>query len=49
MAVKQEKVYEKLSQHVGEDVIPIVKYLKDKKNISEFQIAEKVKYEVNQT
>jgi transcription initiation factor TFIIE subunit alpha len=33
----------------GEDVIPLVDYLKDKKNISEFKIAEVIKREVNVT
>ncbi|MBI5391302.1 hypothetical protein HZB02_07490 [Candidatus Woesearchaeota archaeon] len=34
---------------VGEDVIPLIDYLKDKKNISEFQIAQSLKTEVNYT
>lgn len=34
---------------VGEDVLPLVDYLKDRKNISEFKIAEKLGTEVNQT
>jgi len=33
----------------GEDVVTLVDYLKDKKNISEFKIAEKIKKEVNET
>ena len=32
---------------VGEDVVPVVQYLKDKKNISEFKIAEDIRTEVN--
>lgn len=32
---------------VGEDVVPIVEYLKDKENISEFEIAENLELEVN--
>ena len=40
---------EVVTQVVGEDVMPLVKYLKGKKNISEFTIAEDVDLEVNET
>ena len=33
----------------GEDVLPIVYFLKNKKNISEFKIAEVIKKEINKT
>ena len=33
----------------GEDVLPIVEFLKNKKNISEFKIAEVIKKEINTT
>jgi len=33
----------------GEDVLPIVHFLKNKKNISEFKIAEAIKKEINAT
>jgi len=33
----------------GEDVLPIVSFLKNKKNISEFKIAEVIKKEINTT
>ncbi len=33
----------------GEDVLPIVYFLKNKKNISEFKIAEAIKKEINKT
>lgn len=33
----------------GEDTIPLVRYLKNKKNVSEFKIAEAVKREINET
>ncbi len=33
----------------GEDVLPIVHFLKNKKNISEFKIAEVIKKEINAT
>ena len=32
---------------IGQDAVPIVQYLKGKKNISEFKIAESIKSEVN--
>ncbi|MDP7180383.1 MAG: hypothetical protein QF824_03885 [Candidatus Woesearchaeota archaeon] len=38
-----------VSEVAGEEVIPLVKYLKDKKNISEFKIAQVLKSEVNAT
>jgi transcription initiation factor TFIIE subunit alpha len=34
---------------VGEDVVPLVVYLQDRKNISEFKIAETINMEVNAT
>jgi len=40
-------IKEVVSEIVGEDAIPLVAYLKDKKNISEFKIAECLKQEVN--
>ena len=33
----------------GEDVLPLVKFLGNKKNISEFKIADSIKKEINQT
>lgn len=49
MKLTNQLMYSAISQTVGEDVIPVVKYLKDRKNISEFKIAEKVNQEVNMT
>lgn len=49
MRLTNDKIYEAISNEVGDDVIPLVKYLKDRKNISEFKIAEKINQEVNQT
>ena len=44
------KIIENVVKEVaGEDVVLLVEYLKDKKNISEFKIAEKIKREVNET
>ena len=42
-------IYDAISELVGEDVIPVVKYLRNRKNISEFKIAENTKFEVNTT
>ena len=49
MRVTSKVIDQVVSEVAGEDVTPLVKYLKDKKNISEFKIAEKIKKEVNQT
>lgn len=49
MRLTNDKIYNTISHIVGDDVIPLVKYLKDRKNISEFKIAEKINQEVNQT
>ncbi|MBI3050876.1 hypothetical protein HYY74_00280 [Candidatus Woesearchaeota archaeon] len=38
---------ETISELVGEEVIPVVQYLRDKKNVSEFKIAEDTEMEVN--
>ncbi len=38
-----------VTEVAGDEVIPLVKYLKNKKNISEFKIAQVLKAEVNAT
>ncbi|GAF73174.1 unnamed protein product [marine sediment metagenome] len=38
-----------IAEVAGEDVIPLVRYLKDKKNISEFKIADAIDKEINET
>ena len=38
-----------IAEVAGEDVLPIVHFLKNKKNISEFKIAEAIKKEINKT
>jgi len=38
-----------ISEIAGEDVVPLVLYLKNKKNISEFKLAESIGKEVNPT
>ena len=40
-------IQDTVTQVVGEDVMPVVEYLKEKKNISEFKVAEALNYEVN--
>ncbi len=48
MRVTAKRIREVVTQAVGEDVMPLVQYLKGKKNISEFTIAEDIDIEVNQ-
>lgn len=44
------KVIEEVVQEVaGDDVVPLVNILKNKKNISEFKLAEDIKQEINTT
>ena len=40
-------VHDVITQVVGDDVMPVVEYLKEKRNISEFRIAEALNMEVN--
>jgi transcription initiation factor TFIIE subunit alpha len=47
MKITKKLKEETVSELVGEDVLPIMNHLIDKENISEFMIAEKLKYEVN--
>lgn len=47
MRITKKLIYDTICQVVGDDVIPVVEYLKDKKNISEFKIAEALNEEVN--
>lgn len=49
MVMAQAALFDTVAELVGEDVIPVVKYLRGRKNISEFKIAEKVELEVNMT
>jgi transcription initiation factor TFIIE subunit alpha len=44
------KIVEEVVQEVaGEDVIPLVNILKNRKNVSEFKLAEDIKQEINTT
>jgi transcription initiation factor TFIIE subunit alpha len=38
-----------VSEVAGEDVLPLVRVLKNKKNVSEFKLADSIKREVNET
>ena len=44
-----KEMEETVAELVGQDVLPVMEYLKNKENISEFEIADKLNLEVNQT
>ena len=48
MKITNTKVYEIVKEIVGEDSVKVVEFLKDKKNISDFKIAEKVKADIHE-
>lgn len=49
MKLSNKLVEEVVTEVAGEDVLPLVKLLKNKKNVSEFKLAEALKLEVNAT
>ncbi len=49
MKLSNKIVEDVVSEVAGEDVIPLVKALKNKKNVSEFKLADSLKQEVNKT
>lgn len=49
MKITPKLIQNIVEEVVGADALPIIQFLKDKKNISEFKIAEKLKLEVNIT
>ncbi len=49
MAVTEKLIEKVITEVAGPDVVPLVKTLKNKKNVSEFELAEKMKEEVNAT
>jgi len=49
MKLSNKVIEEVISEVAGEDVIPLVKALKNKKNVSEFSLAEKIGEEINIT
>jgi transcription initiation factor TFIIE subunit alpha len=49
MKLTKKEIDNIISQVAGEDVLPLVKALKNRKNVSEFKLAEKIKKEINRT
>ncbi len=49
MKLPNKAIDEVIAQIAGEDVLPLVQALKNKKNVSEFKLAEKIKQEINIT
>lgn len=47
MKLSDQLIEQVVGESVGEDAIPVIRALKNRKNISEFKIAEEVKLEVN--
>jgi len=47
--VSQKLIEDVVSEVAGEDVLPLVRVLKNKKNVSEFSLAEKIDTEINVT
>lgn len=48
MKITNNKIFETIKEVVGEDTVPVVEFLKDKKNISDFKIAEKVDKDIHE-
>jgi len=48
MKLTNTKVYDAVKEVIGEDSLKIIEYLKDKKNISDFKIAEKVDRDIHE-
>ena len=49
MKLSTDLINNTVAQVAGEEVIPLVKALKNKKNVSEFKLAEQIKIEINLT
>lgn len=49
MKLSNKAVEEVIAQIAGDDVLPLVQAIKNKKNVSEFKLAEKIKQEINIT
>lgn len=49
MRLSNKMIEATISEVAGEDVLSIVHFLKNKKNISEFKIADAIKKEINET
>jgi len=48
MRITNSKIYETVKEIVGEDSLKVVEFLKDKKNISDFKIAEKTDSDIHE-
>ena len=48
MKITNTKIFDTVKEVVGEDSLKVVEFLKDKKNISDFKIAEKVKADIHE-
>ena len=49
MRLSNKLIEETIGEVAGSDVIPLVMYLKNKKNVSEFKLAEHLTQEINTT
>ena len=49
MKLSNKKIDEIITRVVGEDALPLVHMLKNKKNVSEFKIAESIERQINET
>ena len=48
MKITNTKVQDTVKEVIGEDSMKIIDYLKDKKNVSDFKIAEKVDRDIHE-
>jgi len=48
MKITNTKIFDTVKEVVGEDSLKVVEFLKDKKNISDFKIAEKVNTDIHE-
>ena len=48
MKLTNQRIYDTVKEVVGEDTVDIVKYLQNKKNISDFKIAEDVERDIHE-
>ena len=49
MVLTNKKIYGLINEIAGEQAVPIIEYLKNRKNVSEFIIADKVKLDMQTT
>jgi len=49
MVLTNKKIYGLIHEIAGEQAVPIIEYLKNRKNVSEFTIADKVKLDMQTT